>query len=364
MATESDRILVDRPALHRKVWAAPLPAAAEKLKVSAPTLRRMCEILDVPLPGRGSWANNVVPHRKKLPPREDGGTESVWLVRGRKHFVLEADPQAAKHQEPADVPAGLHPIVLRAARHYARPLIGIDGTMKPRTSAAPSMRVSVEQRERALLFLDRLVKRLEKEGSAVSWDGPILIEIPDHGAIQVTIREEVAKVERPPSPAEAERDKDRLFPVGKRPYLAERPTGTLIIAVRDPLSVVNVPCCWKDEGRRTLERRVKEVASGLLAYARVRRGIEETEEARQIALTRERDRQVEEKRAEILEQQRRERLDAEIDAWEKAAKIRKYADELEAAHLRGREGRVPAEVVGWLEWMRGHADEVDPTVVA
>ncbi len=360
MPPEPPRVEIDRARLHRAVWAKPVPKAAEALKVTSPTLRRMVEILDVPLPGQGSWMGETKPRTKPLLPREDGGPESVWLVPGRRHLVLEHDPRAAKHDAaPAAIPEGLHPIVARAARHYARPLLGTDGTMKPRTSAAPSLRVSVEQRERALAFADLLVRRLEDEGCAVSWSGPMSVETPD-GKFVLLLREEVVQEERPSTPSEVERDRLRLG--GPKKHFTERPTGRLVLQVRDRLYMLREqPSEWREEGERTLDKRLGEVVREMLAYQRARLDLMTKAKALQDAQACERARQVRDKRARDLEEERRKRLDAEIAAWERATTIRMYADALETAHRERHGDEVPTEVKEWVAWIRRHADRVDPT---
>jgi hypothetical protein len=141
------------------------------------TLKRVCGLLEVPLPKSGHWRRVKRPRTKSLPRRTKGEDESIWIQLKRDQWVIEPSAslstaatcgKAVKRDEP-------HPLV----KQTIYPTLAVRGLMRARSNSAPILPVSFELKAQALAILDMLFKRLEREDYGLSWRGAIQVEIED-----------------------------------------------------------------------------------------------------------------------------------------------------------------------------------------
>lgn len=360
MAKPPQRVEIHRTDLHQRIWSKPLPDVAEDLNVSEDTLKRICGLLEVPLPKRGHWLRSNTPKTRALRPRGKSEAQSLWLVEKRGRLAIEQGAGGGAKGS-ATASGGIaqpHKLVARAREMYAYPTLSASGLMKPTSNSVPSLRVSERQRDRALLIADGLLKELERQGLEVVWRGSLRIATPD-GEVRAALREEVEEVERPPTPEEEARDKGRLFWEPPR-YTFQRPTGVIQIAITSYEYGLDTATVWRDEPGRPLESRVVEVAEGLRSFSIARAELARRREERRRALAAEEARRAEERARQARETAKLDRLTAEVAAWEKATKVRAYADAAEAAaRARGEFGSDHGE---WIDWIRRYADSIDPVV--
>lgn len=69
----------DRAQLYRQVWAKPLSRVARDYGVSAPGLRKVCQKLNVPVPGRGHWTKSAQARLSQRPPLPSGNRRVVVM---------------------------------------------------------------------------------------------------------------------------------------------------------------------------------------------------------------------------------------------------------------------------------------------
>jgi hypothetical protein len=360
------RMKVNREELYERIWSAPLPEVAAGLEVSVGTLRRMCGLLEVPLPKPGHWQRTKTPRRKVLPKLRSGEMSSITLVRRGDKRVIDASsiPGSKVPRRAGGRVQDAHPLVKRAEKFYSFPKLGPHGRLKPTSNSAPNLRVTEEQKPRALKIADRLFKRLEEMGCQLDWRGNVTVATTD-STIRVSIQEEIVSVETaPPPPAETTDGPRRLWYAGGPPrYYREEPSGRLVVAIETYYYKLDAVREWREEGRQRLDGRIEEIAEGVVAYANALRLAQEEEAERRRVAEEEAERRWAEERARQVEQSRRERLATALEGWERAAKIRRFAHELEAAWAAKHGGQRPQrEMETWLAWMREHADRLDPLI--
>jgi thioredoxin-like negative regulator of GroEL len=118
---------------------------------------------------------------------------------------------------------------------------------------------------------------------------------------------------------------------------------------------------WKDTPKTQLELRLGEVAGGIVTLAQEIHAKEQEEERRKEAhrlavahyefLTKRRANEI----------RRFEQLETQVSNWERAVKLRTYADLVEQQAKA--QGQINAELEGWLAWVRAKADWLDPLVL-
>lgn len=182
------------------VWSKPLTHLAKEFDISDVGLAKVCRKHDIPLPGLGHWAKVAVGKKVKtipLPHPEDDsqidvGERSPTLraLYARKREWAAHEKQLLATLPPIAVPEALdsphrltkatkkyfEDLEAKIARADARkrspeiytPPLGQHGRYTCPASKGLDLTVSLGQLDRALLFLDTLVKALETQGFKIS----------------------------------------------------------------------------------------------------------------------------------------------------------------------------------------------------
>lgn len=356
MSREKSRSL-KREELYQIVWTMRLAEAATRFGMTVELLRRICGLLEVPLPMAGHWRRVKTPRRRALPRLpKSAPTEVALKQQGGRTVVDSASvPSGQILKGKPIVPSGAHPLVERAAKFYAYPPLGPHGRMKPSSSSAPNLRVTEALKERALSLADKLFKALEMLGCDLQWRGNIEVQTP-YGTLKVSLQEELISIEREPTAEE----KQRIWWSDQK-YFIEQASGHLLVQIESYVYNIKEQRKWRDENAHRFELRADEIAAGIVAYSKAM--VDELD--RQAVLKKQReeewDRRRREEVARELEKRRVDMLNENLTAWRRADEIRRFAGELEAAHT-ARYGPIDAqsEVNEWIEWMRNHADQIDP----
>lgn len=356
MAAEDMRV-VTREQLYDIVWSSPLPEAADGLGITIELLRRISGLLEVPLPKPGHWRRAKTPRRRSLPRLPKSAPTKVTLRKQGGRTVVDSAsvPGGQKLKGKPNLPSGAHPLVERAAKFYAYPALGPHGRMKPSSNSAPNLRVTEALKERALTVAERLFRSLEQLGCDLQWRGNVEVQTP-HGTVKVSLQEEVISIEREATPEER-----RRIWWGDQKFYLEKPSGQLLVQIESYVYSLNEERSWRDEKGRLLERRIDEMASGIVAYSKAM--TDELE--RQAILKRQReeewDRRRREEEARQLEKRRVDRLNESLSAWKRADEIRRFADEFARVQRERHGAIVPGSAEEeWIEWMRHYASRIDP----
>lgn len=372
---------VSRESLYEEVWAEPVSIVALRYGLSDVGLAKICRTLAIPLPSRGYWAKVkagrvmakapllTLPQRPqnlsrmvKLPPEQVANREAEKESRMR----IRSEVAAFSAEEFASAPP--HPLARAAAGRLKRR----DGwSTETLTRSAPkevlNISVTLRSLDRALAFTDLLLKTLVKHGFEFEIDksaGKSLFRKIETGTkLEFTLTERIQRTRHEPTPAEERARKkywersrtDMSLEFPNIPQFDYTPTGILTLEIgRWPKRT------WKDTPTKSLEQRLGEVVAGMLAVA------SDTFDREQELARREESRRQAMARYDFSVKRRSEEaerfkvLESSAAGWERAIKLRAFADAFERdAQL---EGPLTVEQIDWLAWARAKADWLDPLI--
>lgn len=373
---------VDRETLYNEVWTEPVSVVAPRYGLSDVGLAKICRSLAIPIPSRGYWAKVKAGRtmgRAPLPKLKQPGSVATGLVKlppeiaaireATRKTAAQVRKEIPSMPPPREEPTAPHPLVLTASKRLRQR----DGWPEnPLLRSAPkevlNLSVTKDSLDRALAIADALIKALVKQGFEFEIDavhGVTRVKWLETGTkMEFSLTEYVRRGRHEITPAE-ERAQKRYWECSRvdnsisYPHIPEydfTPTGILTIQVgRWPSR------SWKDTPRTQLEQRLREVTGGTLALAQKTYAKEQEEERSKVAhrravahyefLTTRRANEIE----------RFKKLETAATSWERAAKLRAFADALEEQAKAG--GDLSAEQIERLEWVRAKADWLDPVVM-
>ena len=379
MADES--IEVDREALYNEVWTDPVTVVAERYGISDVGLAKICRKYAIPLPERGYWArikSGQTVKRTRLPKLKQEGAVSIALKRvpsemlQAKQEVKRQSISARQSLGKTVVPLELidpHPLVATALKRLNQ-RSGWDNPKGLRSAPSEILNVAVtpDSIDRALVMVDTLLKKLEIMGVTVEIEAKTLTTWLVFPATRISfaVTEHVARSRHEPTPAEVKaRDRywnrwryDRSNDVSppQIPDYDYTPTGLLTFTAGSWPSRN-----WRDSTRTSLHTRLDAVIDGLFVFAEETRAKEE-ERLRQAELQR-----IAEERYQFLisrresEQTKFKKLEEDARNFERASRLRIYADVVEQRAASEPNG-ITSEVLDWLSWARAKADWIDPLI--
>jgi len=384
-------ITFERDALFQEVWSTSISALAMKYGMSDNGLRKICIALDIPLPGRGHWQRITAGHNLPPPalPATKGPIQFVstkaatgrpppkdetWL-QSRLSIETDSGSTITVEQELQNP----HPFVKAAQKWVRREIIELyrsrdavvnhsktrslepnfEALNKPswsgyigRGSVMESppdilpLRVSIEQSDRALRIWDALIKACVVRKIKVSVAELRLRVEEDGESVELRMSERIRQDASP----------------GSREVKRE-PTGELRIFVQG-IGVSK----FEDQGDKLIETRLNDIIRYIfkcISQLKTQRIIfAERRKADAIAAEKKGLDRKAEVTARILrdeEDRQKALLIAEAGAWEQAAKIRAYADNVRTSiGLHGEP--ISEELQKWIDWTKSVADELDPTL--
>ncbi len=373
---------VDRESLYNEVWTDPVTVVAPRYGLSDVGLAKICRTLAIPLPSRGYWAKvragrtmNRVPlpdlkHEHlsrtglvKLPPEQAEIRETTRKASARLRKELNVEPL------PERASSSLHPLV-RAASVRLRRRDGWPENTLLRSAPKEVLNLSVTKVSlgRTLGIVDALIKLLATQGFEFEVNpdqGETLIKWLETGTTMTfSLAEHVKRLPHVTTPAEERAQKrywgrsrwDSSVEYPTIPRYDFTPTGVLTIEVgRWPSR-----SSWKDTPRTRLEERLGEVVAGILDLARQTHQKQREEARRREAHQRAVDHYEFLTNQLTVEVERFKLLESQAINWERAARLRDYANAVEKQAAAT--GGPSAEQVDWLSWARAKADWLDPLV--
>lgn len=354
--------LVDRQTLYDEVWAEPVSIVARRYGISDVGLAKICRKLRVPLPGRGYWAKakagKILP-RTQLPQVGDGKLPYVTLRRlepAQRQLRSEAQQKADEAKKAVVVvPSELvdaHPLVRAAAKRLKRRDRWTD-EKGLRSAPAEVLHIEVTRGalDRALLIVDTLIKQLAGQSISVHVDAQRKdTQVDVEGTrLELRITEGIRRTPHVETRAEKRArecywSSTRFGPSVSYPHIPQfdyHPTGILTIIVgRWPSRN------WNDTPKSPLEKRLGEVIAGIVSMVSEKCAREAEEARRREARRKAEERyQIYKQRLES-EKTKFSQLEAEAASWERAERIRAYANAVE--HRQAFEGSVPSHDGGWI----------------
>jgi len=377
-STTSEVLTLTRQELYEQVWTTPMTKLAAMYK--------LLDRHDIPRPPRGHWAKlqfGKASPRAPLPPCDDPRLQSIQLGEGDwgKPDLAPMPPNPEYDEDVIDTlkkaialpPVtvatslrGLHHLVqaTREALDSAKP--GRDNLLFPwRNDGAKTLSVAVSKASvrRSLLFLDALIKGVERIGGTVEvdqgqWTRETIVSFCRERVCTIRLRERCRRV-----PREKPASKDWYSP--RHDLIA---TGRLVLESNTYGGVH----CQDSEKRRRIEDTINELIIKWVSEAgrlRIARRQEEAELLEREAKERERrEREAELQRQryvlqqkQIVEQARVDNLLADAESWRKSLMLREYISQVRE-FVTERDGAIEqgGELERWLKWADDQADRLDP----
>lgn len=277
--------------------------------------------------------------------------------------LLSSPPPQVEHQD-AEEPAGmsdLHPLAQRTLRGFAKAKPDEDGRLRPTISRTLDIHVSAGNVERAVRVMDGVLKALQSAGwkFGAPQEGHGLTVNVEGEQLGVRLYEGIGRVNHVPT--EEERVRIKKYPdIHGVPEWGERPSGKLNLAIgKEEFSGVRMR--WTDGKGHPLETKVESFIQGLTEAARAKLGWRKECEEQQRRWEEDRRKEQEASDRRYEEQQRAERLQQQVEDWEKSRRIREYIADMRANAVRPETwkiGEIP--LPEWMTWALGFADSIDP----
>jgi len=365
MEGHNGRIQLSRADLYEHVWTTPMCRLAREFGLSDVGLSKLCHRHEIPTPPRGYWVQKDHGKAGLRPPLPRATTAAAEPV------IIEASPQTEVAPAPSVLEVAVsatlvdpHPLVARTARALRHGKRGDDGRVSPRLETALPVTVGRESIDRAARILDAVFKAVEARGhQLVMKQLERSRQIVAHVAgeeIPVQFGEGVDRGPREPTLGE-QRQHEQYPSLYHGPYYQYVPSGRLFLRIDHWCRGLRKH--WGDGKKQRLENCLGRFITQLEAVAvTIKKQREEREEAAR------RRRAWEEERAEKLrliheEEERVKDLHAEVDAWHRSERVRRFIDTVRAAAIakHGAIG-VGSELERWLTWAAAQADRIDPLV--
>jgi len=328
------------------VWNQPLTEIARKYNVSTHILEKICENSNIPLPKAGHWMK--VKYGKKViqPPLQVNGSNNSDEIINLQQSEIKLKTLAIKKE--------LEPLI-KISNHLSKPVDLVVETRKNLldkkgrhhnynglivNSLGLDLKVSSKNIPRALKFWDIFIKNLQNRGHLVRINHRNTIAEIKGINFELFLRECTNR---------------ELNPIKKyswNEYLYH-PNGIFALRVEQLLKE------WKD-GRITLEDKLPDIIAALeIDAADTIQSRRKMEEERLIRIEKERI-EAETKKKQKEELTNFKKLLNQSERWNKAVKLRKYLNEVEA---KGNQTNSLTESLKeWLDWARDKADWYDPFI--
>lgn len=180
------KTVLSRRDLYELVWATPVTKLANQFGISDRGLAKICERHRIPTPPRGYWAKLEAGAKPKKAVFAETGDEALNVIeinptlsamppeareiveRARAERRAQRERKAAKSTERAKIEPidQVHPLIAATAKAI-RKQNGVGMILVSGPGLMP-LRLSKDSAERALSFIDALIRRLEAKGIAMT----------------------------------------------------------------------------------------------------------------------------------------------------------------------------------------------------
>lgn len=390
----SNYLTLSRQALYDLVWSKPMTQVAGGFGISDVALAKRCAAIDVPVPRRGYWARlaaGQTPRRTPLPRfrRSDQvPVEPVARILQRAARQVTPKPEQPPLPPPPTINAldDFLPAVKRAARHYRHAdRASLNFECGTRRGAFPRLDVAAGTLDRALRFVDRLLRAANDRGwtlvapeppkqpepdryrrsatDAPSPPGPPQYGLLQIGAERIEFRIEERTETRDLPPTEQDLARKRRDPsYHKIPKTETRALGLLRLVRPSPGYFLHMPQrSWSERGEGPIEEKLASILEdfGHVAELKKSEREENEREARARAEANRLSQELESRReanAALMAE-----LERQAGAWYHAHRLRAYvravrrvlADRSFSVDLNG-------APVDFLDWAETYVDEIDP----
>jgi hypothetical protein len=355
---------IERNQLYELVWSKPLTEVAKEYDVSDKSIAKICEKLNVPVPGLGYWrkieVGEEIPKRNlpDIPPnaptyhiisKKEPNYELVISEEAQKQIDYENDP-ANKIIVPGK--RGFLHLLLKKTEISLKLLHTRSNILVSRAEEG-IFKISVSKSEfnRAFRILNTLVRELENRKFPVYIDKG-LIKVKIFGQeIGFSLKEKNRRIELPQKPGSFYKDYDFL------------PTGILILSIENVDVDHSIRKNFSDNYSGKVEAKLNEFMIALLVCSQAMIA-EKKYRDEQHKIYQEKQRKRDELREQIkMEEKKVSELYQNIELFHKAQIIREYVELLRQKNMNASlsvDERKEQE--DYERWALEQADRVDPLV--
>lgn len=339
-----------REELYDLVWSEAMATLAPKFGISDVALKKRCNRLGIPTPGRGYWAKVEAGHspkRTKLP-----ADIPVRPKYKRKSFP---DSMVYFAVEGADYSSRRPHEVTVATRGKLRDQYPSYNGLHRTGYDAANLEVSKPVFQRALWQLDQLLKAGERLGLVVAFKlgrHPSVLVTLGREEAEITIKEKLRRFDNPNYDPKA-----KFGPLERREVHVYKPCGLLRIKVKFTYGPDRE---WIDSPATPLDGQIESIAEA------IRAGLEESAVRREVnrvaEIRREQERRAEWERQRLREAEEERRRDLEKLAKSLAVseQVHALAQAVESALTDRSIDLAEEPIADWLQWARAHAERLDP----
>lgn len=167
---------IKREQLYKEVWAEPMLKVANRNKVSASFLARVCRRMRVPCPPRGYWARKRSGEAIAIPPlpAPQPGDEIEWGKGGAGKRLPSPTPSARVSKvnpirQNVVGESGLHPHLEDVAGHFRAARELSNEYLKPHKLLMADIFVSKKIKDQAIEITNQLYRFLESRGYRIGF---------------------------------------------------------------------------------------------------------------------------------------------------------------------------------------------------
>lgn len=373
---------LSREELYDLVWSKPASKLAEEFAISDVGLAKLCKRMEVPRPPRGYWAKLSAGKRvqkAQLPDAPSLRKTEINLVvrtgqdngecdssadtwRGEAHQTASQKTKRLGAITPSPDLRKAHPIVrkTRDALDKSRP--DQYGVLCSGGKGVFPMRVGPDNKRRALLILDAIVRSLAVLGCRFESGEKSFEVIVDGEKAPVRIYEATKRQVHRLTAEEQKRKADGGY-IYAPPY-DYIPTGMLAFEI-DSYLIPGVRKAWKDSPKKRLDDQLNDLIEGLfIASASFRRWRLKDEE-RKRRWEEECQLQMEKAAARQAEKEKVKQLGEMSTNWRMAQQIRSFVSAVEDSEEEAVKRLIGSQSkTTWLRWAKEQAGRLDPLTVS
>lgn len=337
--------------LHKMVWTEPLSTLAKKYALSDNGFRKLCKKNNIPLPKNGYWQklkyNKVVKIEKltntsieknsiKLVLRSEGSTISY----DQPLLTIRTKEIQNDNKAPLNVPQTIlkpHHLSIETKRHWAD--FKINKYNYDKSISYISIRVTNENRKRALILMDTFIKLLEYRGHKVIIQRGDTVAVLNDVEVKLDLREASRRIPKP----------------GSYPTFELEDTGEFILKT----GKYSIDKEWRD-GKNKIET----ILAKIVAWMEIEteKWAEWREKNRIAQLQREEENKKQEELA-ILKQIEINKFNRLLDDAQKYTKAKEIRTYIQAVEEKAKtENTMNEELQNWLHWANSKADGYDPLI--
>lgn len=357
-------VYVSREELYAMVWATQMQKLAKEFGISDVALAKTCKKLGVPRPPRGHWARKAAGQTVKataLPARGAKQRDGVYLSRASEPKpVIELSEGTVALIEHLMIPENImsisetldkpHPLVRRTMQALSKSKIDMYGALWG-SYGCLDLRLSKQSLARALLFMDAVLRQLEKLGYEVTVpeSGKTVIAMGDV-EMGISLYERFTRFEQ----LLTEKQKKDWWHFDKYRF---EPSGEFDLTLsRWPLHDRH----WRDTPKRKLEDRLTDIMVEIVRSTELVRIENDRREVERLLRLEQQRLEAERIQKEIDENRRREELETQASRWRAASELRTFIQACEMEFSRQKSADLEFSESTWLRWAYQHADRLDP----